>query len=210
MGASDGRATSDLKPPVDLVEYPEHRRCRMRYLGQGTVHSRRDVLRLALAGAVGSMLSALPFGSGVLGDSMVEGPLGDLKLEGGAKVLATNGETVLALLGDGRTITAQKVGFPPGASPRVGDIVGIDSGTNVPLCAIVRIDSRSIPTPTAHPVARWLVGAPRTNGVYATLGSVRLAPSSHVAEAVRQGRTVWIATLDTTLDDRLVLDIRSS
>lgn len=135
---------------------------------------------------------------------------------------------VLAL----RTNAGQRVsglmhGFPPGFTPRVGDLVGVakrdgtgrpmpptPSGqlSSAPACrpASFLSDPATDPQLIAGPLSTWRRGVPavKLDGGL-TIQGVALVESAAVREAAMKGQAIAIATLDSTLDSLLVLGTRA-
>ena len=115
---------------------------------------------------------------------------------------------VLARMVDGQTVTAKLRGFPAGFSPRVGDLVAVDTRTLKPLCLPTGVQTVAV-EPTAHPLSSWSLGIPATLAGVLRIGHVHLVPNADLLQAAERRATIQVLTLDSTLPDRQVLAIRT-
>jgi hypothetical protein len=124
----------------------------------------------------------------------------------------------------GKRLVGLMHGFPPGFTPRVGDLVGIaqrDSAgrtippssqlSSAPLCLPVSPPSEPGTNYqlSAVPLSTWRSGVPAVNrdgGLM--IQGITLIESAAVREAAMQGRGIAVATLDSTLDKLQVLTTR--
>lgn len=126
----------------------------------------------------------------------------------GEVVAENEGSATVQIRGTGERVSALIAMFPPGITPRVGDLVTVGQGAlsaaaTSPLCA---------PTgggPIAVPLATWTIGIPSISSGVVIHGGLTLVPSPDVVAAAEQRQAIRVHSLDTTLQDHQVLAVRS-
>lgn len=176
--------------------------------------SRRGALKVG-AGVVALVAAAGPIEAARTLAAFPEGSTRD-PIDGVGEVEGVDGGSVVARVFGGQTVSAALVGFPAGFTPRVGDLVAVDTRTVRVLCAPTSQPGATVAqtgsvnsSPTAHPLCRWLVGTVGMKSGVPSICNVSLVPSALVLEAAERRAPVTICTEDTTLPDRQVLAIRT-
>lgn len=134
-----------------------------------------------------------------------------------AMVTAVNGQTLTARTVAGEVVSAPMLGFPDGIVPRVGDLAtmvtrpqGAQLAAN-PLC--IPSDRAAEPSSfvagrQAVPLYQWSKGVPTIGpDGRLSINGVLLVESPAVRVAAARQEAIGIFSMDSTLNDRQVVDI---